>query len=46
VTRNEEEDVGSYWMNFRKREYPGYWKKKHYTALCGEVALAEAMDLS
>jgi hypothetical protein len=29
-----------------KREYPGYWKKKQYIALCEEVALAEAKDLS
>jgi len=33
-------------MAFRKKEYPGYWKKQHYTALCEELALAEAMDLS
>jgi hypothetical protein len=34
-------------MAFRKREYPGYWKKKkHYTALCGQLALAEALNLS
>jgi hypothetical protein len=32
-------------MTFRKREYPGYGKK-HYTALCEELALAEAKDLS
>jgi hypothetical protein len=33
-------------MTFRKREDTGNWKRKHYTALCGELAWEEAMDLS
>jgi hypothetical protein len=37
---DKEEDVGSYWMTFKKREYPRYWKK-HYTALCEELALTD-----
>jgi hypothetical protein len=27
---NDEEDVSSYWMTLRKREYTAYWKRKHY----------------
>jgi hypothetical protein len=32
-------------MILRKRENIGNWKRKHQIALCGELALEEAMDL-
>jgi hypothetical protein len=33
-------------MALRKTECTGNGKRKHYIALCGEMALEEAMDLS
>jgi hypothetical protein len=41
-----EEDVISYWMTVRKRGDTGNRKKSHQIALCAELALNEAMDLS
>ena len=46
VTEDEEEDVSSYYMTLRKGEDTGNWKIEHYMALCGELALEEATDLS
>jgi hypothetical protein len=43
---DEEKDVSSYSMILRKGECTGNWKKEHHIALCGELALEEAMDLS
>jgi len=43
---DEEEDVRSYWINLRKREDIGHWKRRHWIALCGELALEVAMDQS
>jgi hypothetical protein len=31
--------------DLRKREDTGNWRKKHYIALCGELALDEDTDL-
>jgi len=45
VTRNEEEDVGSYWIKLRKQDDAGKWKRKHMIVLSA-VALEEATDLS
>jgi len=42
----EEEGVSSYWMTLRKKKDTGNWKRKHYIALCGELALEETMDMS
>jgi hypothetical protein len=42
--QEKKEDVGSYWMTLRKREVTVNWNRKHYNALCGELALEEAMD--
>jgi hypothetical protein len=33
-------------MTLRKREDTGNQKRKHWIALCGELALEETMDLS
>jgi hypothetical protein len=33
-------------MTLRKKEDAGNLNRKHYFALCGKVALEEAMDLS
>jgi hypothetical protein len=41
---NDEEDVSSNWVTLIRREDTGYWKRKHYIALCGKFALDEAMD--
>jgi len=41
----EEEEVGSYWMSFRKREGTGNWNWKHQTAVFGELILEEDTDL-
>jgi hypothetical protein len=46
VTEDEEEDVESYWMTLRKGEDTLVWKRKLSIALCGELALEEALDLS
>ena len=43
---DEEEDVGSYWMSLRKGEDTLIWRRKLWIALCGELALEEALDLS
>ena len=43
---DEEEDVGSYWMTLRKGEDTLIWKMKLWIALCGELTLDEALDLS
>jgi hypothetical protein len=43
---DDEKEVSSYWMNLRKKENTGNWKKKHQIALCGELALEEIVDLS
>jgi hypothetical protein len=37
-------DVSSYWIILRKREDIGNIKRKHYIALCGELALGDSMD--
>jgi hypothetical protein len=46
VTKNEEEDISTYWMPLRKYEDTEHRKRKHQIALCGELALEEATDLS
>ena len=43
---DEEEDVGSYWMTLRKGEDTLIWRRKLYIALCEELVLEEALDLS
>ena len=43
---DEEEGVSSYWMTLKEQKVVGKWKRKHYIALCGELALDEAMDMS
>ena len=42
---DEDEDIRSYWMNVRKWEDTGYWKRKHWLAPCGEFGLDKAVDL-
>jgi hypothetical protein len=44
--KDEEEDVSSYWMTLRKRKDTLHCKRKHQIALCGELALEKATDLS
>jgi hypothetical protein len=39
-------DVGSYWMTLGKGEDTVIWRRKLWIALCGELALEEALDLS
>ena len=39
-------NVSSYWMTLRKREGTGNGKRKHQIALCGELAMEGATDLS
>jgi hypothetical protein len=39
------EDESSYWMTLRKQEDTVNWKRKHYIALCGKLALEEPVDL-
>jgi hypothetical protein len=46
VKEDEEEDIGGYWMILRKVEDTLIWRKKLWIALCGELALEEALDLS
>ena len=46
VTGNEVEDVSSYWMTLCIRQDTGNGKSELQMALCGEVALQEARDLS
>ena len=43
---DKEEDVGSYCMTLRKEEDTLIWRRKLWIALCGELALKEALDLS
>jgi hypothetical protein len=40
------EDVNSSWMTLRKGEDSENWKREHYIALCGELALEEATNIS
>ena len=40
----EEEDVGIYQMNLRKKEYSGNWNTKHQFNLCEQVVLEGNMD--
>jgi len=40
-----EEDVSRYWMTFRPGEGVGNRRRKHRAALCGKLALGEAVDL-
>jgi len=42
----DEKDVSIYWMILGKGEDTGNLKRKHYIALCAELALGEAMDVS
>ena len=42
----EEEDVSSYWMTLTKQMDTGNWNRKRYIALCGELALEEAVNMS
>jgi hypothetical protein len=44
--KDEEEDVGSYWMTLRKGGNTHIRMRKIQIALCGELALEEALDLS
>jgi hypothetical protein len=44
--KDKEEDVGSYWITLRKGEDTLIWRRKLWIALCGELALEEALDLS
>jgi hypothetical protein len=46
MRRDEENDVRSYRMTFRKTEDTGVLNRKHQSTLCTELALEEAMDLS
>jgi len=41
---DEEEDVSSNWMSFRKLENSGNWKRKHEIALCGELVWKRLWD--
>jgi hypothetical protein len=43
---DEKKGLRSYWMTLRRREVTGYLKRKHYIALCGELDLEEAVELS
>ena len=42
----KEEDVGSYWVTLRKGENTLISKRELWIALCGELALEEALHLS
>jgi hypothetical protein len=42
---DEEEDVNSCRMILRKKEYTGTWEREQQSALYGEKALGQAMDL-
>jgi hypothetical protein len=44
--QDEEEDVNSYWMNLRNREDNEIWKRKHWIALSGVLALEKATGVS
>jgi hypothetical protein len=41
-----EEDVENYWMTLRKGEDTLITKRRLWIALCGELVLEEALDLS
>jgi hypothetical protein len=43
---DKEEDVESHWMTLGKGEDILIWKRKLWIALCGELALEDALDLS
>jgi len=45
-TKDEEEDVSSYWITLRKVEHNGILNKKHYKALSTEPIWEVAVDLS
>jgi len=45
LREDKEKDVSSYWMNVRKREDTGNWKRKHYIVIWG-IRLEDTMDLS
>jgi hypothetical protein len=42
---DKEEDLRSYWVPLGKIEGNGNRKRKHYVALCIEIALEGAVDL-
>ena len=42
---DEEENVGNYWMTLRKGEDALVGRRKLQIVLCGELALADALDL-
>jgi hypothetical protein len=44
--QDEEKDVSDYWMILRKRGHYVTLKRKQENALCGKLALEEAVDLS
>jgi hypothetical protein len=46
VTGRREREVSSYWMILSKQEASGNLKRKHKFAFCGELALAEFVDLA
>jgi hypothetical protein len=41
-----QEEVSSYWITLRKREYTGNYKHTHQVAMYEELALEKATDLS
>jgi hypothetical protein len=43
---DKEEYVSSCWMTMRNREDTVNWKRTHWIALWGEIALEETVDLS
>ena len=43
---DEEEDVRSYWMTLRTGEDILIWRRRLCIALCGDIVLEEALDLS
>jgi len=43
---DDDEDVESYWTTLRKGEDTLIWRRKLWIALCGELALEKALDLS
>jgi hypothetical protein len=38
--------MSRYLMNLSKSKDTGNWKRKHWIAICGEVVLEEAVELS
>ena len=41
---DEEEDVSSYWMSLRNRDFSGNWNTKQQIDLCEQLGLGGAMD--